>query len=101
MATTLRYCFLTFRLKDALNTANITSSSNDLETFFKIIVRMGKESPTGLDLENAYAHLFEINNDRLKTSKIKYWKDKASRIKSLFETLGHNNIIEVMKGVSF
>ena len=62
---------------------------------------MGKESPMGLDFENAYAHLFEINNDRLKTSKIKYWKDKASRIKSLFEELGHKNIIELMKGVSF
>ena len=60
---------------------------------------MGKESPMGLDLDSAYAHLFEINNDRLKTSKITYWKDKASRIKTLFENLGHTNIIDLMKGV--
>ena len=60
---------------------------------------MGKESPMGLDLDNAYTHLFEINNDRLKTSKITYWKDKASRIKTLFENLGHTNIIDLMKGV--
>ena len=99
--TDLTLLFFIFRLKDALKTANIKSSSNDLETFFKIIVRMGKESPMGLDLDNAYANLFEINNDRMKTSKIKYWKDKASRIKSLFEELGHTNIIELMKGVIF
>lgn len=60
---------------------------------------MGKESPMGLDLDHSYANLFEINNDRLKTSKITYWKDKASRIKTLFENLGHTNIIDLMKGV--
>ena len=79
----------------------MTSSSNDLEEFFKIIVRMGKENPMGNELGYTNENLLAIDKEMLKTPKIKYWKDKALRINKLFEELGLKNITELMKNVSF
>ena len=79
----------------------MTSSSNDLEEFFKIIVRMGKENPMGNELGYENENLLAIDQDMIKTPKIKYWKDKAFRINKLFEELGLENITELMKNVSF
>ena len=89
------------RLKDALQAANITSPSNDLDEFFKIIVRMGKENPMDENLGYTSDRLFEIDKDRQKTSKINYWKHQAIRINKLFEELGLTNITNIMKDVSY
>ena len=78
----------------------MTSSSNDLEEFFKIIVRMGKENPMSNELGYENENLLAIDQDMIKTPKIKYWKDKALRINKLFEELGLKNITELMKNVS-
>ena len=78
----------------------MTSSSNELEEFFKIIVRMGKENTIAFDLGNNREKLFQMDKDRRSTTKINYWKNKAIRIKQLFEKLGLANITSLMKNVS-
>ena len=70
------------RLKDALQAANIKSSSSELEAFFKIIVRMEKEQSIVLKEGDSF---FDQN--------------LSSGIHILFEKLGHTNIINLMKGV--
>ena len=89
-----------FRLKNALQAVNITSSSNELEDFFKIIVRMGKENEISLELGNNNEKLFQMEEDRRNTPKINYWKNKAIKINQLFEKLGLANITALMKNVS-
>ena len=89
-----------FRLKNALQAVNITSSSNELEEFFKIIVRMGKENTIALELGNNHEKLFQMEEDRRNTPKINYWKNKAIKINQLFEKLGLANITSLMKNVS-
>ena len=62
---------------------------------------MGKENPMGNELGYENENLLAIDQDMIKTPKIKYWKDKAFRINKLFEELGLENITELMKNVSF
>ena len=69
-------------MKDALQAANIKSSSSELEAFFKIIVRMEKEESVVLKKGDSF-----------------FDKNLSSGIHTLFETLGHTNIINLMKGV--
>ena len=69
-------------MKDALEAANIKSSSSELEAFFKIIVRMEKEQSIVLKEGDSF---FDQN--------------LSSGIHILFERLGHTNIINLMKGV--
>ena len=89
-----------FRLKNALQAVNLTSSSNELEDFFKIIVRMGKENEISLELGNNNEKLFQMEEDRMNRPKINYWKNKAIKINLLFEKLGLANITSLMKNVS-
>ena len=74
--------FIPDRLKDALQAANIKSSSSELEAFFKIIVRMEKEDSIVLKKGDSF-----------------FDKNLSSGVNTLFETLGHTNIINLMKGV--
>ena len=90
-----------FRLKDALQAVNMTSSSNELDEFFKIVVRMGKENTIGYGLGYEYEDLVQIEKDRKKSPKINYWRNKAIKISRLFENLGLTNITALMKKVSF
>ena len=82
MVENILIIFIPHSLKDALQAANIKSSSSELEAFFKIIVRMEKEDGIVLKKGDSF-----------------FDKNLSSGIHTLFETLGHTNIINLMKGV--
>ena len=83
--------------------ANLTSSSDDLKTFFEILVRMTKEE-SGVDIfkvETAYEESFAKDKERFGNSITKFQGKQWLSIKLLFEKLNHTSIIDLMKEVRF